>query len=458
METFLSTLEAATGAFSRFMWGFPLVTLLVGGGLFFLIYSRFLPYRYLKHSIDVLAGKFDDPDDPGDINHFQALASHMSSTIGMGNISGVAVAIVMGGPGALFWMWVSAIVGMATKFFTGTLSIMYRGKDSAGELQGGPMYVIREALSSKWKPLATLFAVAGLIGPLPVFQANQLTQILRDSFYIPSGLVDASDPFMGNFLTGIGLVLIVSLVIFGGIKRIGYVAARMVPAMVVIYVISVLYILGVHIDVVPYYLGLIVTDAFSATSVLGGAVGSLIVVGVQRAAFSNEAGIGTESLAHGAAKTKEPVREGLVAMLGPAIDTLLICTMTALAILVTGVWQTSEANGVTLTLNAFNEAMPGFGTFALLISVITFSVSSMLTYSYYGTKCWSYLAGAHRAHWYNYFYIFTLVVGAVVSIGTVVNLIDGTFALMAIPTMTSALLLAPKVREAARDYFRRMNV
>ena len=458
METFLSTLEAATGAFSRFMWGFPLVTLLVGGGLFFLIYSRFLPFRYLKHSIDVLAGKFDDPDDPGDINHFQALASHMSSTIGMGNISGVAVAIVMGGPGALFWMWVSAIVGMATKFFTGTLSIMYRGKDSAGELQGGPMYVIREALSSKWKPLATLFAVAGLIGPLPVFQANQLTQILRDSFYIPSGLVDASDPFMGNFLTGIGLVLIVSLVIFGGIKRIGYVAARMVPAMVVIYVISVLYILGVHIDVVPYYLGLIVTDAFSATSVLGGAVGSLIVVGVQRAAFSNEAGIGTESLAHGAAKTKEPVREGLVAMLGPAIDTLLICTMTALAILVTGVWQSSEANGVTLTLNAFNEAMPGFGTFALLISVITFSVSSMLTYSYYGTKCWSYLAGAHRAHWYNYFYIFTLVVGAVVSIGTVVNLIDGTFALMAIPTMTSALLLAPKVREAARDYFRRMNV
>lgn len=440
------------------MWGFPLVTLLVGGGLFFLIYSRFLPFRYFKHSIDVLAGKYDDPDDPGDINHFQALASHMSSTIGMGNISGVAVAIVMGGPGALFWMWMSAIVGMATKFFTGTLSIMYRGKDSAGEIQGGPMYVIREALSSKWKPLATLFAVAGLIGPLPIFQANQLTQILRDSLYIPNGLVDAADPFMGNVLTGLGLVLIVSMVIFGGIKRIGYVAARMVPAMVVVYVLTVLYILGVHIDVVPYYLGLIVTDAFTASSVMGGAVGSLIVVGVQRAAFSNEAGIGTESLAHGAAKTKEPVREGLVAMLGPAIDTLLICTMTALAILVTGVWQTSEANGVTLTLNAFNEAMPGFGTFALLISVITFSVSSMLTYSYYGTKCWSYLAGAHRAHWYNYFYIVTLVVGAVVSISTVVNLIDGTFALMAIPTMTSALLLAPKVREAARDYFSRMNV
>lgn len=453
----LAFLENASAAFSSFMWGFPLVALLVGGGLFFLIFSGFLPFRHLRHAVDVLAGKYDDPDDPGDINHFQALASHMSSTIGMGNISGVAVAIVMGGPGALFWMWVSAIVGMATKFFTGTLSIMYRGKDSAGEIQGGPMYVIREALSPAFKPLAVLFAVAGLIGPLPIFQANQLTQIMRDSLYIPAGWVDAADPFTGNLLTGLVLVGLVSLVIFGGIKRIGFVAARMVPAMVVIYVGTVLVILAVHASEVPYYLGLIVRDAFSAQSVLGGAVGALIVTGVQRAAFSNEAGIGTESLAHGAAKTKEPVREGLVAMLGPAIDTLLICTMTALAILVTGVWQTTEANGVTLTLNAFNEAMPGFGTAALMISVATFSVSSMLTYSYYGTKCWSFLVGAERAHWYNFFYIFTLVLGAVVSIDTVVNLIDGAFALMAIPTMTSALLLAPKVRDAARDYFERMK-
>jgi AGCS family alanine or glycine:cation symporter len=458
LDDLLTLLERWSAAFSGFMWGFPLVTLLVGGGLFFLIYSRFLPFRFLKHAIDVLAGRYDDPDDPGDINHFQALASHMSSTIGMGNISGVAVAIVMGGPGALFWMWVSAIVGMATKFFTGTLSIMYRGNDTAGELQGGPMYVIREALGPRWRPLAVLFAVAGLIGPLPIFQANQFTQIMRDSLYIPQGWVDATDPLLGNLLTGLLLVVLVSAVIFGGIRRIGYVAARMVPAMVIVYVVSVLVILGVHIDVVPHYLALIVTDAFSAQSVMGGAVGSLIVVGVQRAAFSNEAGIGTESLAHGAAKTKEPVREGLVAMLGPAIDTLLICTMTALAILVTGVWQTTEANGVTLTLNAFNEAMPGIGTFVLMISVASFSISSMLTYSYYGTKCWSYLAGAQRAHWYNYFYILTLVVGAVVSIDTVVNLIDGSFALMAIPTMTSAILLAPKVREAARDYMRRMNL
>jgi AGCS family alanine or glycine:cation symporter len=439
------------------MWGYPLVILLVGGGLFFLFSSKFVPFRYFRHAIHIVTGRFDNPNDPGDINHFQALATHMASTVGMGNIAGVAVAIVMGGPGALFWMWMSAIVGMATKFFTASLAIMYRGNDTAGQLQGGPMYVIREGLGKKWQPLAYLFAMAGLFGPLPIFQANQLTQILRDSIYIPNSWVEADAAFTGNLLTGLFLVGLVSLVIFGGIKRIGYVAARLVPAMVLIYVGSVILILLMHYDQVPGYLLLIVTDAFTADSVLGGAVGSLIIVGVQRAAFSNEAGIGTESLAHGAAKTKEPIREGLVAMLGPAIDTLLICTMTALAILVTGVWETSESNGVTLTLLAFNTAMPTAGTALLIISVATFSVSSMLTYSYYGTKCWSYLAGAERQHWYNYLYVFTLIIGAVVSIDAVVNFIDGMFALMAIPTMTSALLLSPKVRAAAKDYFSRMG-
>ncbi|HBX65648.1 MAG TPA: sodium/alanine symporter, partial [Balneolaceae bacterium] len=294
--------------------------------------------------------KYDNPDDPGDINHFEALSTALASTVGMGNISGVAVAIFMGGPGALFWMWMSAIVGMATKYFTCTLSIMYRGKDTQGKLQGGPMYVIREGLGKKWMPLAYLFALAGLFGPLPIFQTNQLVQILRDFIYIPNGWVEADAAFTGNLITGIALVGLVSLVIFGGITKIGKVASKLVPSMVVIYVVSVLFILAVHIGDIPYYLGLIVTDAFTGKAVMGGAIGQLIIIGVQRAAFSNEAGIGTESLAHGASKTKEPVREGLVAMMEPAIDTLLVCTMTALAILVTGVWQSTEANGVTLTL------------------------------------------------------------------------------------------------------------
>ena len=439
------------------MWGLPLVYLLVGGGLFFMIYSRFVPFRFLRHALEILRGRYDDPDDPGDINHFQALSSALAATVGMGNISGVAVAIFMGGPGALFWMWVSAFVGMATKFFTCTLAILFRGTDSRGDIQGGPMYVITEGLGKKWKPLAVLFAVAGLFGPLPIFQANQLTQILRDVIYIPQGWVSQTAHFGGDLITGIVLVVLVSMVIFGGIKRIGKVTSRLVPAMVVIYVTCVIAILIIHIEEIPYYLGLIVSDAFTGRSVMGGAVGALIVIGIRRGVFSNEAGIGSEALAHGAAKTKEPVREGLVAMMGPAIDTLLVCTMTALAILVTGVWQSTEANGVTLTLNAFNEALPDIGTYLLVLCVLCFSVSSMLTYSYYGTKCLGFLIGAERQHWYNYFYVGSIIFGSVASIGAVINLIDGMFALMAIPTMISALLLAPKVRGAAKDYFSRIE-
>lgn len=447
------------------MWGMPLVYLLVGGGLFFMIYSRFAPFKYFMHALDILRGKYDNPDDPGDISHFEALSSALAATVGMGNISGVAVAIFMGGPGALFWMWVSAFVGMATKFFTCTLSILYRGEDTSGKVQGGPMYFIREGLEKKWssnwsyffKPLAVLFAVAGIFGPLPIFQANQLTQILRDSIYIPQGWVAANAHMGGDLITGFVLVVLVSTVIFGGITRIGKVTSRLVPAMVVIYVSCVLIILAIHIEEIPYYLGLIVTDAFTGKAAMGGAVGSLIVIGIQRGVFSNEAGLGTEALAHGAAKTKEPVREGLVAMLGPAIDTILICTMTALAILVTGVWKSTEANGVTLTLNAFNEALPEFGTYLLVICVLFFSISSMLTYSYYGTKCLGYLIGAERQHWYNYFYVLSIIFGSIASIGAVIDLIDGMFALMAIPTMVSAILLAPKVKEVAVDYFERIE-
>lgn len=461
----MELIEQALSAFSSFMWGMPLVYLLVGGGLFFLIYSRFAPFKYFKHALNILRGKYDDPDDPGDITHFEALSSALAATVGMGNISGVAVAIFMGGPGALFWMWVSAFVGMATKFFTCTLAILYRGEDSEGKVQGGPMYVIREGLEKKWgdnwtylfKPLAGLFALAGIFGPLPIFQANQLTQILRDSIYIPQGWVTENAHMGGDLITGLVLVVLVSLVIFGGIKRIGKVTSKLVPAMVVIYVGCVIAILAAHITEIPHYLGLIVTDAFTGKSVMGGAVGSLIVIGIQRGVFSNEAGLGTEALAHGAAKTKEPVREGLVAMLGPAIDTIITCTMTALAILVTGVWKSTEANGVTLTLNAFDQALPEFGTYLLVICVVFFAISSMLTYSYYGTKCLGYLIGADKQHWYNYFYVGSIIFGSVASIGAVIDLIDGMFALMAIPTMVSTILLAPKVKEAATSYFKRID-
>lgn len=456
----LEKIESLTGDFANFAWGMPLVALLIGGGLFFVIYSRFSPYRYIRHGVAVLTGKYDNPDAEGDINHFQALSAALAATVGMGNIGGVAVAITMGGPGAIFWMWVSAVVGMATKFFTCTLSIMYRGYDSQGKIQGGPMYVIQEGLGKNWKPLAYFFSFCGLIGCTPIFQSNQLTQTIRDMVLIPSGAIGADAHFVSDFIIGIILVVIVGLVIFGGIKRIGNVAARLVPLMVVLYVSAVVYIILTNIVDVPYYLSLIVTDAFrgeyvNTESVFGGAVGAVIIIGVRRAAFSNEAGIGTESMAHGAAKTKEPVREGLVAMLEPAIDTLLVCTMTALAILITGVWQTTDTDGVTLTAMAFSQGIPHVGVPLLVLCIVIFALTTMFTYSYYGTKCLGYLIGAERKHYYNYFYAASIVFGAVASIGAVINIIDGMFAMMAIPTMLSTIILAPKVVKASRDYFAR---
>ena len=439
------------------MWGMPLVILLCGGGLFFMLYSGFVPFRYLGHALRVLRGKYDDPDDPGDINHFEALTSALAATVGLGNISGVAVAIAIGGPGAVFWMWISAFFGIATKFFTCTLSIMYRGKDSAGHIQGGTMYMVVEGLGKKWKPLAALFSVGGLFGALPIFQANQLTQALRDVIYIPNGWVTAEAHFMGDFITGMVLLVVVSIVIFGGIKRIGKVASRMVPAMVILYVGLVLTILAINYDVLGHYLGLIFVDAFTAEAAMGGAVYQIIITGFKRAAFSNEAGIGTATLAHGAAKTKEPVREGLVAMLGPAIDTLIVCTMTAMAILVTGEWQTGSENGIALTASAFGDALGPIGPYLLVLCVTIFAFSSMFTYSYYGTKCLGFLIGAERQHWYNYFYVGSIVLGAVTTIMSVVHLIDGMFAVMAIPTMITGLLLAPKVKAAAKDYFSRID-
>ena len=439
------------------MWGTPLVVLLCGGGLYFIVYSRMTPYRYFGHAVNILRGKYDDPNDPGDINHFEALSSALAATIGLGNISGVAVAIAVGGPGSVFWMWISAIIGIATKFFTCTLSIMYRGKDSNGDIQGGTMYMITEGLGKKWKPLAILFAVAGMFGALPVFQANQLNQAIRDVILVPNGWADAGNHFGTDLITGIIILLIVGTVIFGGIKRIGKVASRMVPSMVILYTLCVLTILGIHFDVLGEYLMLIIKDAFSADAVLGGAVGAIIITGVRRAAFSNEAGIGTATLAHGAAKTKEPVREGLVAMMGPFIDTIIVCTMTALAILVTDVWKSGDENGITLTASAFQKALGAPGIYLLMICVTIFAASSLFTYSYYGTKCLGFLAGAQRQKWYNLFYVGSILLGATASISAIINLIDGMYAVMAIPTMTVALLLSPKVMVAAKDYFARME-
>lgn len=455
----MSFLDSLISNFASFIWGLPLLVLLTGGGLYLLIRSGFLQFRFFAHAINVLRGKYDNVNDKGEISHFQALTTALSSTIGMGNIAGVAVAISIGGPGAMFWMWVSGIIGMSTKFFTCTLSIMFRGKDSVDNIQGGPMYFITEGLGKRWKPLAVFFSFCGLIGALPVFNVNQLKQAINDILLVPNNIEVG---FLSNLLIGLVLVVITAIVILGGLNRISKTAEKLVPAMVLLYFGLVLVILFVYRSEVPKYLTLMVTDAFNAhhfkgDTFLGGILGGLVLLGIRRGAFSNEAGIGTAPMAHGAARTNEPVREGLVAMLGPAIDTIFICTLTALAILVTGVWQTSDSNGVTLTAKAFENAIPYVGNYLLLICIATFSISSLFSYSYYGAKCMSFLFGDHNKHYYNYFYIASIMLGATTSLSMMLNLIDSAFALMAIPTMLTTIILAPKVLKEIKAYRERLK-
>lgn len=460
MSEFISAL--ATGIWT------PVLFLIIFGGVFFLFYSRFIQYKYFGHTIDILRGKYKNPSDPGQISAYQALSTALASTVGMGNIAGVAAAISIGGPGALFWMWITAIVGMATNFFTSTLAVMYRGKDSEGHVQGGPMYVIREALSKKWHPLATLFSVCCLVGCLPIFQANQLTQVIID-IGITSPEVKASsfvilgyDINSARFITGFVLMVLAAIVIIGGIKRIGLWAGRMVPLMIIIYFLSVLVILIIHIEKVPGYFMFIIADAFAADHfkgepALGGLIGGLIVAGVRRASFSSEAGVGTAPMALGASKSTEPIREGLASMLSPAIDTLVVCTLTALAILVTDVWQATDVNGVLLTSMAFESSLGYTGKILLLLCAFFFAITSLFAYSYYGNKAMSFLGGVKTGKYYDYFYLGSIVLGAILSMRDVINIIDIAFALMAIPTMLSGFILAPKVMQEAKSYFNSMK-
>ena len=440
-----------------YAWGTPLLVLLVGGGLLLTLYSRMLPFVGLRHALHILQGRYDDPDDPGDISHFQALSTALSSTIGMGNIGGVAIAITQGGAGAVFWMWVAALVGMATKFFTCTLAIMYRGKDSDGELQGGPMYFLRHGLGTLGKPLAIMFSACGMVGCLAMFQSNQMAEAFVEVLS-PTG----SDAATINHATGAVCVVLAAVVILGGVKRIANVASKLVPTMCLLYVGSALLIIVLHIDRVPSVFAQIFGGAFGSDAVVGGAAGygfmKVAQVGVKRAAFSNEAGIGTAPMAHGAAKTTEPVREGLVAMVGPFIDTIVVCSMTAFIILVGGSWQDRDkVSGVGLTIEAFETTLGPFGKYLLLIVIAMFGLSTMFGYSYYGRKCFSYLFGAKTSRYYNYVFIATLYLGAIWKADLVVNLLDTAFALMAFPTMLGAILLSPRVVRATRDYFTRMK-
>jgi len=440
--------------FARIAWGPWLLILLLGGGVFFLLHSTLKPLRHLSHAIALLRGRYDNPDDPGHISHAAALSAALAGTVGMGNIAGVALAIHIAGPGAIFWMWLTALLGIATKFYTCTLAVMYRGKDDRGELQGGPMYVIREALPAKYMPLAWLFAAAGMIGALPAVQANQLVEALREVVLVPAGWLDAqNNPNRANMLLGGAITVITAAVIFGGLKRIANLAMALVPSMTLLYTGAALIALVLNASAIPDVFSLIVRDAFTGAAAAGGSLWFVLVTGIKRGAYSNEAGIGTEAMAHGAARTSEPVREGLVAAIGPIIDTLLVCTATALMILLSGVWQQSDASGVALTASAFESLLGTTGSVIIVACVTCFSLTTIFTYSYYGEKCLSFLAGTRYGVLYRYIAVISVFVFAIVSLETAINIIDGAFALMAIPTMTAALLLAPRVKAEAQRYF-----
>jgi AGCS family alanine or glycine:cation symporter len=442
---------------SNFLWGnFGVANLVIGGGVFFLIYSRLTPFRYFKHAFEILLGKHDDPDDEGQISHFQALSTALSSTVGIGNIAGVAVAISLGGPGALFWMWISAIVGMATKFFTCSLGIMYRGYDSDNVLQGGPMYVIEQGMGKKFKFLSYWFSIAGLVGCLSLLQANQLTQIMSD--YVVKSF-DVEQSFNLNLMIGIIIAILVSSVIFGGLSRIAEVASKIVPFMVMVYLLSGLFIVLSNASSIPAIFSNIFTSAFNGSSVAGGFAGTAIVIsqGFRRAAFSNEAGMGTEVMAIGASKNNQPIKSGLVAMIGPLIDTIIVCTITGLVILLSSEWIEGTYSGVSLTQKSFSNYLGLAGDYILIFSVATFTLSTMFGYSYYGCKCASYLFGTNSKFYYRIFYVLTLVLGSVLSLDLAVNIVDAMFALMAFPTMISALYLAPNIKKEANRYFASME-
>lgn len=443
--------------------GYPLFIILIGGGLYLFIRSGLISLRRLPEALKELRRKGDGE---GQISSVQALASVVAATIGLGNIAGVAIALVIGGPGAIFWMWVSALVGMATKYHEGALAIMYRGTDSAGKRRGGTMYIIEKGLGSKWRPLAVFFALSGMVGTMCIMNANQLTEAVTTVFTTPQGLHDSR--FLGilsaatgfdniqsfKLLVGIIIAITVALVVLGGIKRIARVASVLVPFMVGVYFLMVTYIIATNFANVPDVLLSIFRGAFSLDAGLGGLIG-VAIVGARRAALVNDAGVGTASIMHGESMNNEPVREGLIAMLGPSIDSGLVCTLTALALLLCGnIPEGGDIKGLEMAINAFDSAIPG-GQYLLLLIVLCFGLSSMFSYSFYGRSCASYLFGEKKSQVYTYIFILSMIIFAVIPLKAAVAVCDLFYALMTIPTMIAVIALSGKVRKATREYFRK---
>lgn len=433
----------------------PMFVLLIGGGLFLMLYSKLMPYRYFGHALAITRGKYDDVNAKGDVSSLQALSAAVAATVGLGNISGVAIAIHDGGPGVVFWIWMTALIGMCIKFYSCSLSIMFRGEDSEGHLQGGPMFYIIKGLGKKYKPLAVFFALAGLFGFLGVFTANQFTETFM-SVVNPSDTIVQMSEFNWKLTIGFVLAIVSSFVIFGGLEKIAKVATAIVPFMVMVYLVAVIVVMVMNASQVLPSLKMILSEAWNFKSVVTGGFWGLVIIGVRRAMFSNEAGLGSAPMYHGQSKNDEPIREGLVAMLGPFIDTILVCTFTAVVIILSGAYL-EEGSGIVMTLNAFQKTLFGFGDELLMVIVSAFALSTLFTYSYYGVKCLSYLTNAKIGRLYNVYFVIMIVFAAVASLELVKNLIDISYALMVIPNMIAVLLLAPKVNAASRIYFEKLK-
>ncbi|MGB1327754.1 MAG: alanine/glycine:cation symporter family protein [Porticoccaceae bacterium] len=432
------------------VWGPVMLVLLLGTGVFLTIGLRGMTITRIPYAFgQLLKGRKGSGE--GEISPFNALMTALSSTVGTGNIAGVATAIGIGGPGALFWMWCTALVGMATKYAEAVLAVNYRETDAEGKKVGGPMYYIKNGLGKRWKPLAFLFALFGSLagfGLANTVQSNTVSQVLHNNFNIPT------------LASGIVMAIMVALVLLGGIKRIAQVAGKLVPLMTVIYLLATAIILLIHIADIPAALALIVDSAFNGMAATGGFAGATVMLalrmGVSRGIFSNESGLGSAPIAHAAAETNSPVRQGTIAMLGTFIDTLIICTMTGLVLIVSGVWS-SELEGAAMTLQVFDSSLP-FGGSILSICIALFAFTTMLGWSYYGERCAQFLLGPKIVLPFRVLWVIGVFIGTQMSLGLVWKMSDALNGMMAIPNLLALLLLSPVVFKLTKQYFQQQEI
>ena len=451
MAEFISTFLTEI---SDFVWGPPMALILLSAGLILTVRTVLIQVRGFAHGIGIATGKYDDPSHKGQLTHFQALSAALSATIGIGNIAGVAIAIYWGGPGAIFWMWVTAFFGMALKYAECTLAVKYRKIDPDGNVRGGPMYFIEHGMPKYFKPLAWMFGICTAIaafGAGNMVQSNTMAHSIIDAFE-----VSAANEATVRWIIGLVTAGLVGMVLIGGIKRIGKVASYLVPVMSVIYVVSALIILVINFEQVIPAFNLIFYHAFNPTAVIGGAAGGATVWmtftwGLRRGMFSNEAGQGSAAMAHSAAKVDEPVREGLVAMLGPFIDTIVICTMTALVIISTGIWSSGDT-GAVLTMNAFDQGLPIYGRWMVLVGIMLFAFSTVIAWSYYGEKGIEYIGGTAAKLPYKWVYILFTLLGARFDLQAVWAFADTANGLMAIPNLIGLIALSGVVVRMSKKY------